>query len=53
MDSKRECDKGLKPVDLIDRLESAIDALIQVFDDEEIAEQLSSIDEDFYVGEIR
>jgi hypothetical protein len=45
---KRECDKELDMDVLIERIIEAVDALIVVLGDEEIAEQLSLWEEDFY-----
>lgn len=45
---RRDCDKGLTSGELIDKIEGAVNILIQVFEDENTAEQLSQWDESFY-----
>ena len=47
---RRDCDKGLTSGELIDKIEGAVNVLIQVFDDMEIAEQLSVWNENFYTS---
>jgi len=43
-----DCDRGLNSSDRVEKISNAVDALIQVFDDEDTAELLSSWDENFY-----
>lgn len=47
---KRECDVGKRRAG---EIVEAVEALIQVLDDEETAEQLSSWEEDFYKGDLK
>jgi hypothetical protein len=46
--TKRECDEELKVSDRVNQIMEAVDALIEVLDEEDIAEQLSPWEEDFY-----
>ncbi len=47
---KRECDIGKRRAG---EIVEAVEALIQVLDDEETAEQLSPWEEDFYKGDLK